>query len=94
MSYDSDALRQLYVAIEPTIRNTVDFGRMYWMQLFGLSLLLLPFANYWSIVVLNWLRINSSKDGRHPPVIPYYFPLIGSLLSIARDPFGFLQRHK
>jgi len=94
MPYDSDALGHLYVAMGPTISNTVDFVKMYWMQLLGLSLLLMPIANYWSIVVLNWLRINSSKDGRDPPVIPYYFPLVGSLLSIARDPFGFLQRHK
>lgn len=76
------------------VSQIVVFARMYWKELVGLCVLLLPFATYSSIVIGNWLQVNSKKDGRAPPVIPYWFPFVGSLFAIGMDPFKFLSEIK
>lgn len=74
--------------------HIVVFVRMYRKELVGLCVLLLPLTTYWSIVIGNWLRLNSRKDGRAPPVIPYWFPFVGSLFAIGMNPFRFLSEIK
>lgn len=82
------------VALSILVSRIVEFGRMYWKELIVLCMLLLPFATYSSLVIGNWSRINSKKDGRLPPVIPYWFPFVGSLFAIGMNPFKFLSEVK
>ncbi|KAK7749838.1 hypothetical protein SLS53_000419 [Cytospora paraplurivora] len=43
-------------------------------------------------MVRSELRARSTKDGRRPPDIPYWFPLLGHIIPLAQDPAGFLAR--
>ena len=82
------------VTLNILVSHIMDFGRMYWKESAALCMLLLPFATYTSLIIGNWLRINSKKDGKLPPVIPYWFPLVGSLFAIGMNPFKFLSENK
>lgn len=69
----------------------VLFARDHWWGLLAVGVFLTPVVTYGSIVVGNWWSVRSRKDGRAPPVVPYWVPFVGSLFAIGLNPFRFLS---
>jgi hypothetical protein len=63
-----------------------------WMTSLPVALVLFTATTY-IITILSylWTKYNT-QDGQEPPIIPYYFPVLGSTIPFVRDTKGFIHK--
>ena len=73
------------------LTDALRFGpKSNWTTTIALTLLLIFLSTYVSTAVSSALTVRSTKDGKEPPVVPYFLPFIGNTIAFARDPASFV----
>ena len=74
------------------VQDIVTTTTANWKIITSVALVLLPIFNYALIALRTELTLRSSKDGRTPPQLPYFIPLLGSLVDVMRDSTKFMLK--
>ena len=61
-----------------------------WTTIVAVVLVLIFLSTYVITTVISAFALRSKKDGRDPPVVPYFIPFLGNSLSVAWDMPGFI----
>ena len=62
-----------------------------WTTIAALLLALTCFSTYAITTATSALALRSKKNGKDPPVVPYFLPLLGNSISLIRDTPGFID---
>lgn len=74
------------------VGDMVNIGNVNLKLALGSLLLLVPIVNYAVMAIRTELTLRSSKDGREPPLLPYFIPFLGSLVEAMRDSTKFMKK--
>jgi ABC-type anion transport system duplicated permease subunit len=58
-------------------------------KVIGLSVVLTFLLTYTITFLKSSMGLRSKKNGREPPMAPYWIPFLGNLLPFLRDPFTY-----
>ena len=60
-----------------------------WGLVIGLAIVLTFLLTYTYTHLKSSMGLKSKKDGREPPIVPYWIPFLGNLIPFIRDPFTY-----
>ena len=71
--------------------DTLGFAaQSSWMSITAVTFLSMFLSTYAVTTLNSALALQSRKDGREPPGVPYFIPFIGNSISFAWDPAAFV----
>ena len=74
----------------PPVLKLASQGR--WRMVLGVSVLLTFLLTYVTTLLRSSIAISRQQVRRQPPIMPYWIPFIGNLISYVWDPSGFCAR--
>ena len=68
---------------------SIMFALEYWTLALSSMLLLIPVSTYLVTSLKSAYALRGKKSEQIPPIVPYWIPFLGNVLSFARDAPGF-----
>jgi hypothetical protein len=80
-------MRMIQSLLDPV--QTLDLNQ--WRIKLPGAFVLLALTTYLATIFSYFRTRRSNEDGREPPVIPYWLPIMGSTIPFVRDTKGFIS---
>jgi hypothetical protein len=77
---------------ESTLRLWLEVAQQHWKLSLGAGMLLIPVLTFIITTTISWIGMANQRDGREPPLNPYWFPFLGDWLEYLLARKSFLNR--